>query len=282
MSVHFSRVVTTKPRGNGGAFSVKSVDLHRLGEHASPVMVLDDFRVNGRPFGPHPHAGFSAVTYVFEDSPSGLRSRDSLGNDIVVGPGSIVWTQSGSGVIHEEVPADKRELHGVQFFVNLSAKNKLAGPKVLSLQNDQVREWQSPAGDRVRVVVGTYEGMSSSLEPADPFTLLDVALRKEIAFDLPNSHNAVVYVWEGEVLVLTDRGNEEVLTGQAIALFGDGGRVTFRSGAPARFLLFSGAELREPVTADGPFIMNNKAQIAAAKARYREGAMGYLEPLPKI
>jgi hypothetical protein len=32
-----------------------------------------------------------------EDSEGKLRSRDSLGNDLVTGPGGIVWTQAGSG-----------------------------------------------------------------------------------------------------------------------------------------------------------------------------------------
>jgi hypothetical protein len=68
---------------------------------------------------------------VFEDSPGDLRSRDSLGNDVVTGPGGIVWTQAGSGLLHEETPADPdRELHGLQVFVNLSSNNKLAAPQM--------------------------------------------------------------------------------------------------------------------------------------------------------
>jgi redox-sensitive bicupin YhaK (pirin superfamily) len=62
---------------------------------------------------------------VFEDSKAALRSRDSLGEDVVVGPGGIVWTEAGRGVMHEELPASDDELHGLQIFVNLSAKNKL-------------------------------------------------------------------------------------------------------------------------------------------------------------
>jgi redox-sensitive bicupin YhaK (pirin superfamily) len=54
------------------------------------------------PFCPHPHAGFGAVTYVLEDSPGDLRSRASSGIDIV-GPGGIVWTHAGNGVVHDEV-----------------------------------------------------------------------------------------------------------------------------------------------------------------------------------
>src|SRR5271166_989425 len=128
MPIHFSPLAAARNSGSG-AFSVKAVDLDALCAKGSPIAVLDDFRVRGRPFAPHPHAGFSAVTYVFEDLKSGLRSRDSLGNDVIVGPGGIVWTETGSGVMHEEQPANPDgELHGLQIFVNLSAKNKLTSP----------------------------------------------------------------------------------------------------------------------------------------------------------
>ena len=86
MSVQFSRVIAARPDGNGDAFSIQSIDLHELGKRASPITVLHNSRVRGRPFTPHPHAGFSAVTYVFEDSQGALRTRDSLGHDLVTGP----------------------------------------------------------------------------------------------------------------------------------------------------------------------------------------------------
>lgn len=37
-------------------------------------------RVDAPTFPPHPHAGFSAVTYLFLDSETGIANRDSLGN----------------------------------------------------------------------------------------------------------------------------------------------------------------------------------------------------------
>ena len=43
----------------------------------------------------------------------------------------------------------------------------------------RVPEWRSGAGDRIRIVVGSYEGLASPLVPAEPFNLLDVALRRE-------------------------------------------------------------------------------------------------------
>ena len=279
MSVEFSKVVAGKIRGNGGTFSVQSIDLAQLGEWSSPVEVLDQFRVRSRPFPPHPHAGFSAVTYVLEDSQGNLRSRDSLGNDVVIGPGGIVWTQAGSGVIHEEVPADlDRELHAVQIFVNLSSKNKHTKPRMFRLAPSEVPEWRSKTGDRVRVVVGSFAGLVSPLVPVEPFDLLDVQLRREISFDLQDGHNAIVYVLEGRITVEADGRTQDLTRDHAMTLHG-AGPLKFQASEPSHFLVLSGAEIREPVLAQGPFIMNEPSQVEAALARYHAGKMGQLSPL---
>lgn len=276
MPIRFSDIISAQTRGNGRSFSVRSIDLDALGMRASPIAVLDDFRVRGKPFAPHPHAGFSAVTYVFEDSEAGLRSRDSFGGDNVVGPGGIVWTQAGRGVMHEELPSlIDRELHGMQVFVNLTAKNKLTAPLVLKLQPQEVPEWQSDSGDRVRVVVGQYDRVASPLVPAEPFTLLDVKLRHEIGFDLPADDNALVYVHGGDIFVKAEGLVREVPSGCALALCGSG-RVAFEAIRPSHMSILSGPEIREPVFMDGPFIMNNRGQSDAAHARYLTGEMGHL------
>jgi redox-sensitive bicupin YhaK (pirin superfamily) len=276
MPIQFSQVTHAQKRG-GGAFSVKAIDLQKLGERASPVLVLDDFRVRGRPFAPHPHAGFSAVTYVFEDSPGSLRSRDSLGNDMVTAPGGIVWTQAGSGLIHEEVPSElDRELHGLQIFVNLSSQNKIAPPKMFRLQNNEVPEWRNAAGDRVRVVAGAFEGAVSPLVTAEPFILLDVRLLREISFNLPGDHNAIVYVLAGDVMLRAEARHQTLSGDQALAVYGGSGRVTFEASQAAHLVILSGLEIREPVLIEGSFIMNNRSQIEAAVARYRAGEMGRL------
>ena len=208
------------------------------------------------------------------------RSGASSGADLTVRPGGIVWTHAGSGLIHEEIPAEPgRELHGLQLFVNLSSKNKLTAPQVLTLQPGQVPEWSGDAGDRVRVVTGSFAGLSSPLAPAEPFTLLDVHLLSEVPFDLQAAHNAVVYVLDGNVAVRADGQQETVHNGHALALTGSGGRVTLQAPSPSHALILSGAEIAEPVVAEGPFIMNEPSQIADAFARYRSGAMGHLAPL---
>lgn len=279
MSTRFIPIIASQAGGNG-SFSVRALESHLLGKWASPVLLLDEFRVTGRPFPPHPHAGFSAVTYVLEDSNGNLRSRDSLGNDLVTGPGGVVWTQAASGLLHEELPSDPhRELHAVQVFVNLSSRNKFVAPKTLRLQAKEVPEWRSESGDRVRAVVGTFRTTQSPLSPAEPFTLLDVQLRSHLAFDLPDGHNSVVYVLSGSVRLDNGVQASEVVGGGALVAHGGGGPLSVTANLNSKLLFLSGADLHEPVVARGPFVMNDDSQIADSVARYEGGAMGHLGAL---
>jgi len=276
MTVQFSPVFDAQVRGND-AFSIKALDLSQLAELGCPVLAVDEFRARGTPFPPHPHAGFSAVTYVFEDSHSGLRSRTSLGDDVVIGPGGIVWTEAGRGVIHHELPAEAdRELHGLQIFVNLCAKNKLVAPRMLRLASEEVPEWRSAAGDSVRVVVGSFEPLSSPLMPAEPFTLLDVQLSRATSFNVPEDHFTLVYVLGGSILIRAGGRRQKVTNGRGIALYGGTGQAIFNCLEAAHFVLLMGNAIHEPLVIDGPFIMNQRSEIEAAAERYRAGAMGEL------
>ena len=193
-------------------------------------------------------------------------------------PGGIVSTQAGIGVIHEEVPANRgTELHGLQLFVNLGAANKLAAPRVLALQGADVPQWRTEADGRVRVVVGAFDGVSSPLVPDEPFTMLDVEVRRQIPYTVQPEHNTVVYVTRAGWRCERGRALEDLRAGQALALSG-GGAMTLETSTSARRVVLSGARIDEPVVEEGPFIMNNRAQIEAAIARYRSGAMGGLSP----
>jgi redox-sensitive bicupin YhaK (pirin superfamily) len=97
---------------------------------------------------------------VFEDSQGGVRSCDSLGNDVVVRSGGIVWLQAASGALHQEIPAKTgREVHGAQIFVNLSSKNKLAAPRTHWLESRVVPEWQSA---RRVTACGSWSGRTNA------------------------------------------------------------------------------------------------------------------------
>ncbi|HTY73321.1 MAG TPA: pirin family protein [Actinomycetes bacterium] len=249
---------------------------------SSSIAVIDDFRVSGLPFSPHPHAGFAAVTYVFEDSRGAVRSRASTGVDLTIGPGGIVWSEAGRGVVHEEVPADQGvQLHGLQLFVNLSASHKTGDPRVLSLRGDEVPEWLGEEGTRVRVVVGAFQGVPSPLVPIEPFTFLDIHLSSEVSIDLLPENVTAIYVLQGSATARLREGQYVDLgSQQAVAVRGGAGALTLNATSPAtQLLLLSCREVSEPVVADGPFIMNSREQVAAAVTRFRSGEMGHLAPL---
>ncbi|WP_293853767.1 pirin family protein [uncultured Alsobacter sp.] len=258
--------------------SVRRVDLGAFGTDVSPVALLDDFRVSGRPFGPHPHAGFSAVTYVFEDSPGSLRSRGSLGTDVVIRPGGLVWLEAASGALHEETPAsDGVPLTGAQIYVNLSARGKAGAAATHWLQPEAVPAWTDGGGDRVSILVGTYAGIASPLVPREPFRLLHALVARSVSLPQVVGWNTVIYVRSGGVRLAAGERRIALPASCAVALQGDGDCVLQPAGVDrADVLVLSGPALDEPVCAAGPFIMNTPAQIEAA-ALFRAGAMGRLE-----
>jgi redox-sensitive bicupin YhaK (pirin superfamily) len=277
MTLHLSLPVAVRHSRPSDTFATRQVDRNSLGAAASPLVAMDHYRMSAPTFAPHPHAGFAAVAYVFEDSAGGLRNRDSLGHDFVVGPGEVVWTQAASGVIHEESPAvTGREVHGLQLFINLKRANKDRAPAVFRLERDQVAEWRSPEGDRVRVVAGAFGVLRSAIEPVEPFQLLDVALQTRIALDVPAGWNAVIYVVSGSVRASADGQDRLVDAESAITVHGDGGRLTLEASAPAHLIVLSGPENQEPIATYGPFIMNDQAQLIAAVERFKAGQMGHL------
>lgn len=249
---------------------------------ASPILMIDEFRVRGQPFQPHPHAGFSAVSDVFEDSAAALRSRDTLGNDLVVHAGGIVWSEAGSGMMHEELPATPGQtLHGLQFFVNLRAVNKLAPPRVLWLHRADVPASRSEAGDRIRIVLGSHDGQASPLMPTEPFNLLDVHLRSTQSIALDANQAAIVYVLSGAIQLRADTAHCRVGARQAVGLQTPQATVLhLRAIEPAQLVLLWAAPIHEPVVWHGPFVMNAQAQIDAAIHRHQTGAMGRLAPPP--
>ncbi|WP_436304007.1 MULTISPECIES: pirin-like C-terminal cupin domain-containing protein [unclassified Variovorax] len=52
-----------------------------------PFLGIDHAWMSAPTFPPHPHAGFSAVTYLFLDSETGIANPDSPGNSTLIQPG---------------------------------------------------------------------------------------------------------------------------------------------------------------------------------------------------
>jgi redox-sensitive bicupin YhaK (pirin superfamily) len=108
------------PRQAHGGFEVAGLRSPQMS--MDPYLAIDHFVISRPQFRPHPHAGFSAVTLMFEDSPGSISNRDSTGTHVTLDPGDLHWTQAGSGIVHEEVPSEPpTPCHGAQIFIDLPA-----------------------------------------------------------------------------------------------------------------------------------------------------------------
>lgn len=278
MGMTFSPVVDAAAASHGGHFSARRLDLGGLGASAYPVMGFDHYRMAGPTFAPHPHAGFSAVSYVFEDSAGGLRNRDSLGHDVTIEPGEMVWTQAGSGVVHDEFPARPgREVHGVQIFVNLARRHKDLPPQMLYAPTKDIYVVREANGSQTRVLAGQFGQVASTIKPAEPFDFFDVQVAGEWRYEVPEQRNVVIYAVSGNVDVEADGELRSLNSFQAVSVRSNkGGRLVLTAKSPAHALVLSGTDPREPLAVYGPFIMNDQLQLESAFERYRSGRMGRL------
>ena len=244
-----------------------------------PFMGIDHAWMSAPTFPPHPHAGFSAVTYLFLDSETGIANRDSQGNRTLIEPGGLHWTAAGRGVVHEENPAVLgRTTHLLQIFINLPRDRQNAAPFALTLAPQDVPVVQRP-GARIRVPLGSFDGVQSPLTPPTDVTLLDITLEAGAELDLPVPAGQRAFFMpifgsaelNGESFGLDDLGAPilppatEATTHKLVAKPGG-----------AKVAVFIGEPLRQPILSNGPMAFASQESLAAATAAYQRGDMGRL------
>lgn len=124
-----------------------------------PILMLDSFDSTNPDdytagFSMHPHRGIETISYVYRGF---MTHKDSLGNEDTIGDGEVQWMTAGSGIMHEEkLPAAERML-GVQLWLNLPSKDKMAPPAYHSIKNSEIEEIEIENG-KLRLLAGEYEG----------------------------------------------------------------------------------------------------------------------------
>jgi redox-sensitive bicupin YhaK (pirin superfamily) len=239
-----------------------------------PFLSVDHFWMSQPTFAPHPHAGFSAVTYLFDDSETGFVNRDSLGHVLDIEPGALHWTQAAGGVMHDEAPKQNgRTAHGMQIFVNLPASAKHSAPSIAHVKPEDMPVFE--IGDaKARLVFGRFGGNTSSLLPLAEATLVDVTMKQDttIPLAIEKHQQAFILMVSGEVEIAG-----QTVTRQSGLSMGEDVKdrsISISAKAPARFALFMGKPLREPVVWGGPFVMTNEDDINQARRNYAAGKMG--------
>lgn len=276
------------------------VHLHRAfgfhnPEQMDPFLLFDDFRnehprdyLRGFPW--HPHRGIETITYVLAGT---VDHADSLGNTGSLGAGDVQWMTAGSGILHQEMPQGNAggQMHGFQLWANLPGHLKMTQPRYQDVTSRDIPEIIDDDGTTVRVIVGSFWGKTGPVDgiAADP-QYLDISVPAGVkkTFKVDTHRSAFAYVFEGKgnfrdasrprgILLEKEVQGQEVnirdMSGdRTLVQFGSGDEVTVQAGDHGvRFLLISGAPLREPVAWHGPIVMNTKAEIRQAMADLRNG-----------
>ncbi|MGH8770770.1 MAG: pirin family protein [Burkholderiales bacterium] len=248
-----------------------------IGTHAlpelDPFLLLDEFRSDDANdylagFPDHPHRGFETVTYMLAGR---MRHGDNHGNVGLLKPGSVQWMTAGRGIVHSEMPEQENGvMGGFQLWVNLPARDKMTEPRYQDIAPEKIPEVEAGQGARVRVIAGEFNDVAGPVQAVATEPLyLDVRLapNSSLPAEVPESHNAFIYVYEGEI----GAGGAQLARGE-LGVFGAGGSVVLTTGdQAARAIVVAGKPLNEPIARHGPFVMNTQEQIRQTIEDYRAG-----------
>jgi len=252
--------------------------------HHGMAKASEHIPANKQGIGPHPHRGFSPVSFIYK---GGVHHQDSRGNNHVVYAGGTQWTSAGMGIIHSErLPVDIMEHGGeqelLQVWVNTPAANKMEQPRYYPASAEETPTITTADGlTSIRVPAGKINDVIGIIPTFSDVTTAmgEMKIGGSFTFNFPSTHNTLLYVLSGELVI----NNKETLTNKQLALFNnDGENFTISATADTLFFVGSGEPLNEPIATHGPFVMNTQSEILQAFKDAELGKMGVLiEALPE-
>lgn len=237
-----SRIVKLAKTGNA-SFSAFRANRTEYDELLNPIMGFDDFRLSSDVFGPHQHRHMSALSYLFDDSEP-YQNRDSIGNDLSISTGSLLWTWAGSGVTHHEFPeTENAKIHGLQLFLEIPAETRNMPPKSILVPLEQM-PLKEIDGVRIKVVLGSAAGMINPVSTPEDITFLDLTIGagKTFAHLLPAGWNGMIYVLSGLLHVTASSGNLSLEDHETVALgsSAEGAQIILTAETDCHLLFISG------------------------------------------
>eukprot|EP00047_Mylnosiga_fluctuans_P019213 m.80193 g.80193 ORF g.80193 m.80193 type:complete len:291 (-) comp8028_c0_seq2:153-1025(-) len=267
--------------GGGQAFKKKIVLMPgHFAEYDPFLLMAEDWMQAPGGFRDHPHRGFETVTLVLDGA---CRHKDSHGNEGVLRAGDVQWMTAGSGVIHSEMPEGTETCHLLQLWLNLPAAQKMMAPRYQDIRAADMPRVAEP-GVTVRVISGAVKGaVSPTLNVVDTLgVIITIEPGSVYTLDIPPGATAFSYVLAGEVQLHSASAHVTARAGQValLAATKDLTETTIRVAVAeavlgeAMIVLFAAKPLREPVCAEGPFVMSKPEEIAQAHRDYLAGVMG--------
>ncbi|WP_245770857.1 pirin family protein [Mucilaginibacter polytrichastri] len=234
--------------------------------------------------GAHPHRGIATLTYILQGE---VEHFDSAGNGAIIHSGGAQWMKAGTGIIHDEnlnydPQTESKFIQGFQFWINLPAKNKAEKPAHIAIQAGEVPRKELPdESGWLKVIVGKYEELSSQIPNYSEQFLYHIQLKagKSLSIQIDNEIEVAAFLPTHNAKL----NDTEYQKGEFVEFDRIAGEIEVKNTSQIAIdiLLFGGEEYTEPVVAEGPFVMNSQAEIAAAYRDFYEGKYGKIKPQQK-
>ena len=272
--IEVEKIIEPIAASDGAGVKLKRSIGTQLIDYHDPFLMLDEFGSENKDdyiggFPPHPHRGIETVTYMLSGE---FEHEDSTGAKGRMSSGDVQWMKTGGGIIHSEMPAmTEGKLHGFQLWVNMPAKLKMNKPEYIYID---AKEMQIHKDDdkKIKVIAGKFgkaEGPVKDHNVEPIYFDVELEKNKEFNFDLPSTHNSLIYLIEGEVKV--GEQNHDPVKDSTLIILTRGKKLKVSGLTKAKFLLISGKPIGEPIARGGPFVMNTKEEILKAVQDYHNG-----------
>jgi len=272
--IEVEKIIEPIAASDGAGVKLKrSIGTHLIDYH-DPFLMLDEFGSENKDdyiggFPPHPHRGIETVTYMLSGE---FEHEDSTGAKGRMSSGDVQWMKTGGGIIHSEMPAmTEGKLHGFQLWVNMPAKFKMNKPEYIFIDAKEIQIHKDD-DKKVKVIAGKFGEAEGTIKDhnVEPVYLdIEIEKEKEFAFNLPSTHNSLIYLIDGEVKV--GEQNHNPVKDSTLIILTKGEELKVSGLTKAKFLLISGKPIGEPIARGGPFVMNTKEEILKAVQDYRNG-----------
>ncbi|SDO28076.1 hypothetical protein SAMN05421677_10417 [Halobacillus aidingensis] len=239
------------------------------------ILMAEDWFKKGT-FPDHPHRGFQTVTYVVDGR---LEHIDNAGGRDILEPGDVQYMNAGWAARHAEDGVEDDVAHTLQLWLNLPKDKKNSETIYQNVYGEEAPVVPFDGGE-VKVFSGNVAGVEGPLNSIVPITLSEITLSEGASFtlDLPENHNAFLYVLAGDVVA----GENEVNLkkhGVGTLSFNEEGEGTSElklvsKKRRTKVLVYSGAPIREEIVPHGPFVMNSMGEIKQAYDDFRKGKFG--------
>jgi len=269
-----------------GGFAVKQAFPTKKIQQIDPFLLLhhghtqfyNDRLAKHQGIGPHPHRGFSPVTFVIEGE---VHHRDSWENNQIAKKGEVQWLNAGAGIIHSERPSQKMIENNnfqeiIQLWINTPASKKMQPPEYYYLSEDNIPVFNSKDKKiKNKLITGTYNELEGRINSKSELLIIwstgKVGGRE--TFEIPKGYNCMLYVIKGS-LRIKEYG---LVESEHLVVFEEKGSIMeVILKEETQFLLLCGKAIGEEVTKHGPYIMNTQTEILEAMRDYQMGKMGIL------